>query len=284
MQKMFYDKRVDIGDEAKEIYTSAARGIFPELERYFGKPMENISREYWQYREKQDKQRQEQVAQREDKNEIIEYYRGTKQFVYPLAYWEATKGKQNEFRKIYLFCRKFGIGKLLDFGGGVGGMSIFMSGFRIKCDYLDVAGHTSDFAKWRFKERKINVRCYFDWESLPNAAYDGVVAYDVLEHLFDVESAIKEIGRTLQKRGSLITRSAFVSEGGLHLPKNKKFGDMRLFDEIIKSYGFSFIGQLKPNYFSRFLHKAGLKDILTGIRIKNRLKYGGNFIVYRKEK
>lgn len=277
---VFFDERVDIGDGGKALDTSAARQVFAELESYLGRPMREISREYWQEKESEEKR----VIDKGNKDEIAEYYRTTGQFVYQLAYWEAMESKQREFKKIYQCCRRFGINKLLDFGGGVGSLSIFLSRYRLHCDYLDVPGKTFDFAGWRIKKRGLPLLLFTDARELPQRAYDAVVAYDVLEHLFDVEEALRQINRALKDRGYLITRSSFATEGDMHLPKNRKFQDIRLFDTMMRGAGFVFLGQVKPDYLSQLLKMAGLKNRLPGIRLKRRLKYGGNFIVYRKEK
>ncbi|MFC1699328.1 class I SAM-dependent methyltransferase [Candidatus Omnitrophota bacterium] len=279
---MFIDRRFDIVGAGKELDSNGAQTAFTELEIYLNKSIERISQEYWHYRETEEKERENIIIQTDDREEVLNYYRTSSHFLYSLLYWEALRAKQNEFKKLYLGCRKFKINRLLDFGGGIGGLSIFMSQRGLRCDYLDVPGKSFDFAQWRFNRRNLRNSLYSDSRSLPDLAYDAVVAYDVLEHLFDIEEAIKEIGRTLKNHGYFISRSSFATRGAMHLPKNEKFKDMKIFDAVMTKSNFSFLGQLKPDYFSHFLKNLDFKNFLYGVRIKKRLKYGGNFIVYQK--
>jgi 2-polyprenyl-3-methyl-5-hydroxy-6-metoxy-1,4-benzoquinol methylase len=252
------------------------------LEIYLNKPIEKISQEFWSREQAEEAERQNRVAEAKSSKEILDYYKTTERYLYELIYWEALKSKQIEFKKVYLFCSKMKINRLLDFGGGVGGLSIFMAQRGLKCDYLDVPGKTSDFAKWRFRQRNLEINSYANAETLPPSAYNAVIAFDVLEHLFDVEEAIGKTERALRNKGYFISRSTF-GDAGLHLPKNKKFQDIKVFNAMMEKYNFRFMGQLKPHFFCQFLKNLGFKYISFGCRTKKRLKYGGNFIVYQKE-
>ncbi len=278
---MFTDDKIDIGGAGAALDLKIAKEIFSELEVYLNKPIEKISEVYWSRKEAKEQEEQERIIKTGSADEITSYYKTTEQFLYELMYWEALKSKQVEFRKLYLICRRLRINRLLDFGGGVGGLGIFMANHGLKCDYLDLPGKTFDFAKWRFNRRGLNIQLYPKVDALPPSSYNAVICYDVLEHLFDVEETIKEIGRILDDKGFLISRSTFNDEG-VHLTKNKKFQNIRIFDELMGKYNFRFLGQLKPDYASQFLKYLGIKHALLGVRIKRRLKYGGNFIVYQK--
>ncbi len=280
---MFKDDKIDIGGAGSALDVKIAKRVFRELEIYLNKPIEKISQEYWGLKEAEEAEKQKRIANAETIEEVLNYYRTTDYFLYELIYWEALKSKQTEFRKLYYLCRKMKIDKLVDFGGGVGGLSIFMASWGLRCDYLDVPGKTFDFAKWRFKRRNLEIQLYSDAGALPLSRYDGVVAYDVLEHLFNIEEVIEKINQTLKSGGYFISRSTF-NEEGLHLPKNKKFQDITIFNALMEKNNFIFLGQLKPNYLSQFLKYLGFKYALFGVRIKQRLKYGGNFIIYKKSR
>lgn len=280
---MFIDRKFKEIGLGQELNKDWAKNVFREIELYLGKPIDIISQEYWKYKQGEDKEKQKQVAKAQNSQEILDYYKTTDLYLYELLYWEALKNKHTEFKKICLFSKKYRLNSLLDFGGGVGGLSIFMARQGIRCDYLDVRGKTFDFARWRFSRRNLNIRLYLDSIDLPKATYDGVITYDVLEHLFDVREAIEKIAKTLRKNGYFVTRSSFAAHNdGVHLPKNRKFQDMKIFNAMMRECHFSFIGQLKPDRLSYFLKKLSSKNLVLGIRIVKRLKYGGNFIIYQK--
>jgi hypothetical protein len=125
----------------------------------------------------------------------------------------------------------------------------------------------------------VNVLSAF--EELSPQGYDAVIAYDVFEHIFDLPSALKRINAYLRNEGYLISKNTF-SGGGLHLSKNNIYQDFQRFNQLLKDSGFNFIGQLKPDRFSRMLNKLGFKYLLMFIRLSRREKYGGNFIIHKR--
>lgn len=278
--KIFIDPRPILGRE-EDFDLKKLKDVYQDLIDYLGMPIEEISRSYWNKRETTDKERQKLIENASNEERPIEYYRNTDQYLYELSMWEAQKDKQREFKKIYLFCRKFNIKKVLDFGGGVGGLCIYLNNRGLECDYLDIPGETYNFARWRFNKHKIELKLISAFENAVSSSYDAVVAYDVFEHIFDLANAIKKINRCLITGGYLIDISTF-SGGGLHLLKNEIYQDLKDFNRLLSDNGFEFIGQLKADRFSRILNKMAFRYLLMSIRISKRLKHGGNFVVHRK--
>lgn len=255
--------------------------VYQDLVDYLKMPIEEISRDYWRLKETEDKKQQQQVENATCEEEVNKYYRTTRQYLYELSCWEAQKDKQREFKKIYLFCRKFNIRKVLDFGGGIGGLSIYLNNHGLECDYLDLPGHTYNYAKWRFDRHKINLRLINSSEGLSSSSYDAVIVFDVFEHMFDLPRIIKEINSCLVNGGYLLGISTF-SGGSLHLVKNKIYQNFKNFNEFLAQNGFEFIGQLKADRLSGLLNKVGFKYLLFSIGLRKRQKHGGNLIVHRK--
>lgn len=278
--KIFIDPRPILGRE-EDFDLKKLKDVYQDLIDYLGMPIEQISRSYWNKRETTDKERQKLIENASNEERPIEYYRNTDQYLYELSMWEAQKDKQREFKKIYLFCKKFNIKKILDFGGGIGGLSIYLNNCGLSCDYLDIPGKTYDFAKRRFNRRKIELKLISAFENTMPSNYDAVIAYDVFEHIFDLAGAIKKINVCLITGGYLISKSTF-SGGGLHLLKNEIYQDLKGFNRLLSDNGFEFIGQLKADRFSRILNKMAFRYLLMSIRISKRLKHGGNFVVHRK--
>lgn len=280
MHKMFIDTKSVIGK--KEAFNlKKLEEVYQDLTNYLGMPIEEISKDYWKKRLSTDKEEQRLIEKASNQDKAIDYYRNTHQYLYELSIWEAQKDKQREFKKIYLFCKKRNIKKILDFGGGVGGLCIYLNNCGLSCDYLDIPGKTYDFARRRFDRRKMNLKLISAFEECLSLRYDAVVAYDVFEHIFDLPPALKKINACLSDGGYLISKSTF-SGGGLHLLKNEIYQDFNKFNELLQRSGFEFIGQLKAGRFNNLLNKIGLKYLLFSIRLKERHKYGGNFIVHRK--
>ena len=117
-------------------------------------------------------------------------------------------------------------------------------------------------------------------------SYDAVTAWDVLEHLFDLEGAIEKMAMLLRPGGWLMSKSTFAVEGehhlGIHLAKHARYADVKQLNHLLSGCGFAFVGQLKPDRLSRLLRRCGLRHAVAGIRIVPRLKHGGNFLVHER--
>ncbi len=121
----------------------------------------------------------------------------------------------------------------------------------------------------------------------PQGTYDAVVVWDVLEHIYDLEGAVRSIAGMLRPGGWFISKSTFATSDGqhchIHLAKHVRYADVPEFNRLLESVGFRFRGQLKPNLLSRLMRTVGWPYAVSGIRIVPRLKHGGNFLVHVKE-
>ncbi|MCD6490190.1 MAG: class I SAM-dependent methyltransferase [Thermodesulfobacterium sp.] len=266
-------------NEPKKINFVLWKAFSNELESFLNKPIKEIEDEYMRTLEKE-KDIERRLYESNDRNRVIEYYKLTSRYLYELVRWESTFEKQDNFRRLYLFFKKHKIKKVLDFGGGVGGLCIYLKEQGIECDYLDVCGETFRFARWRFQRRGLKIKMFNVLDKWPKDIYQAVVAYDVLEHLPNLEETMKKIADILNKRGFLLNKSTF-SGGGLHLKKNEKYIDIKVFNDLLKNFGLCYYGRLKNSFFSNALKVIGVNKI-TGVRLSKKIKYGGNFLVYKK--
>ncbi len=278
---IFMDPRL-IRGKKEEFDLNKLKAIHQDLTDYLGVPVEKIARDYWNKRETTDKEQQRLLENASTEKELLDYYRTTRQYLYELTSWEAQKSKQRESRKLYLFFRKFHVKKILDFGGGAGGLCIYLNNHGLSCDYLDVPGETYNFAKWRFNKYKIKPRVIGALKNISPLNYEAVIAYDVFEHIFDLVDTIRKINNWLIPGGYLISISTF-SGRGIHLIKNEIYQNFTNFNDLLSNNGFEFWGRLKADHFSNLLNKIGFKYPLFSIRLSKKPKYGGNLIVHRKK-
>ena len=278
---VYEDRRMVIGGERNQpVDPAVMRLVQGELEGFVGRPIAEIARDWWAQHEETERLEHETLEHATDATPIHAFYASTDRYLYELAYWEAQRDKQREFRKLWLACRRFGIRRVLDFGGGVGGLSLYLTPRAIACDYLDIPGRTFDFARFRFQQRNLNIRMWGRLEDLPTAAFDAIVAYDVFEHLFDVETTCRRLRRSLAPGGWFITKSTF-SGGGAHLEKNFRYADMRAYNAMLADCGLTYRGRLKPDWPSETLRALGWPYTVLGIRVSPLLKYGGNFLLHQ---
>jgi len=242
------------------------RSLSQELEIYSGRPIEDITKEYF---DKIGSHKDFSNVYKDEKG-IKGFYQNTDHYLYELLYWEGCESKYSEFRKLLLFIKKFKLKKILDYGAGIGGLCIYLSDFKLNCDYLDLPSRTSEFALWRFKNRSMNNRKFLLEADLPFQEYELVVSYDVLEHVFDVENSVKAISNLIALNGYFVCKCSFSGEG-LHLTKNEKYQDIKIFNKMLEENGLKFYGRIKPMFF-------------FAIRVDKKVKYGGNFLIFKKFK
>jgi len=283
---MFRDRRLEEELTLESLDPRAAAEIFEDLTACLREPIERIAAAYWRYRETADVAAQERVARATEAGEVLAYYQATPHYLYELSYWEASRDKQSWYRVIRTAARKYGLRRLLDYGGGVGGSVVHLRAHGIACDYLDVAGKTFEYAAWRFARRGWEVPMWNVLSGWPQAEYDAVMAWDVLEHIFDLEGTIGQIARLIRPGGWLLSKSTFAVADGhhlhIHLAQHARYADVREFNRLVAGGEFRFIGQLKPDRLSRLLRSCGLRHAVAGVRIAARLKHGGNFLIHER--
>lgn len=258
----------------------AKRWVFlsKELEEYSSRNIGNIEKEYF---ENIDSHKEFSNVCKQEKD-AVQFYEKTDHYIYELLYWESCKSKLVEFKKLELFIKKHKIKKILDYGGGVGGLCIYLYNKGMKCDYLDVLGRTSKFASWRFKKRRMGNKILFTGKNLPFQEYDLVISYDVLEHVYNPEDSVEVISSLIAQNKYFICKCSF-SGGGLHLTKNEKYQDIKVFNNMMEACKFSFSGRIKIGYISE-LFRSFKFNVVLGIREDKKLKYGGNFLIFKKTK
>jgi len=178
----------------------------------------------------------------ETPEEIHEWYCKTDKYLYELCFYHSVSPTYPIVVKVVeLFCDRFG-GRILDFGGGDGDMSIRLSRKGQNVEYCDVSGKTMDFALWRFKKHGLNIRTMVSTEPdtiILEGNYDVILALDVLEHLVNPLHYCSVFHEHLSDNGLLIGRPSFGNDPlhPMHLKENMKYNET--FAETMKNIGFA---------------------------------------------
>ena len=249
----FYDERLEKMLMLNGQMPRASRVAFTDLENFSGRRIFELSREYWQNRETLDKQAQDYVAIASDEAAILAYYRGTTQYLYELSYVESSVKRQRWLKVLNHLFRLYSVKNALDVGGGIGSASLYFERRGIRCDYLDVPGRTYEYAAWRFRRHELNIRTFDATQHWPCGPYDAIIAWDVLEHLRDLDGKLSLLARCVRPGGLLVHWPTFTECEGVHLPENQTYIDVRRYDALLKKHGFSYRGQLKPSRLSRVM-------------------------------
>jgi SAM-dependent methyltransferase len=104
-------------------------------------------------------------------------------------------------------------GRVLDFGGGSGNLSLALAAAGYDVDFLELSALQKDFVRYRVQRHELSGRVsVLDWWApLHEAEYAMVCAFDVLEHLVGLGEILEtQIVPALAAHGVLVESSPFV--------------------------------------------------------------------------
>ena len=161
--------------------------------------------------------------------QAFEFYKGGKAFVYDCTFfntmpWYVTL--QEGLESIHEQ-------KVLDFGGGIGTVTLQMAFQGNETTYLDVPGSPIwDFAFKRIDSSPYNITMIDD---IGTRKFDIVIAIDVFEHIPDFETELRNIYQALHPGGKLVYHNAFLSDKRhpMYMPENEE-----RWDAAIEEIGF----------------------------------------------
>ncbi len=83
-------------------------------------------------------------------------------------------------------------GRVLDFGGGTGNLTLCLAARAIDVDYLELSALQKEFVRYRVHKHGLSERVTVldDWIPLRSAHYDLLCAFDVLEHLPNLDEEL----------------------------------------------------------------------------------------------
>ncbi|MFN8671650.1 MAG: class I SAM-dependent methyltransferase [Candidatus Sericytochromatia bacterium] len=170
------------------------------------------------------------------KNSIIDFHRLTEYNLYCLAKWNSEKKYQDTINYISYIIKK-NSGNVLDFGGGIGTLTILLKNQGNSTDFMEVPSETLNYATWRFKRRFLDLNIYTTLNQI-KITYNNIVALDVLEVLEKPLAHLKKFYDLLDSNGLLIFSIGDTNSKShpMNLSRNTEF--FNNIDEYCKEIGF----------------------------------------------
>lgn len=234
------------GDLFEDLAGSSFRGALCELARYTGlstdKVIERIRGVYAQQMDEWRELSKGELTQ----ERINRFYRDTDSYLFDLVQYNYENPEYLQWTsEIEQFCRRIASERdglnLLDFGGGIGSQLINLSRIKgIRLAYADIPGRTFHYAKWRFKEKGLDVEMMDAGKEgfLGTSRFDVVIMMDVVEHLIEPEKIVRYLIDHMNTNGYLLMVASFIDnngEAGWHLNVDRYTNEG--FYKIIKDMG-----------------------------------------------
>lgn len=136
----------------------------------------------------------------ETEKEIRIFYEITPFYIFDLAYWHMER-YQRKFRDKVV---EVAYGDTLDYGGGIGDLSVRLAEKGLSVTYGDMPGATLEFAKWLFIKRGYDIKIIDLGKEHPSNQYDTIICIDVIEHVTDPVDTLNRISGSLKDKGKLV--------------------------------------------------------------------------------
>lgn len=246
------DFKVSIGN--KEINVRAQKldldGSLKELAEYLGKPyknfkesLEKVSRKlggFGKYVKVTEDEWNSMKIDQNDINEVMGFYAQTENYMPELTIIASTEDKQKLCRFAIGYCLKNNVKNVVDYGCGVGQVSIVGALNGLNMTAVDIEGKTFEFTRWKFKKYDLNVKTIEIKNDEPlKEKYDAITCFEVLQHVPDVEKTLKHFHESLNENGLLLTTKRFIGNYSLALKKNEKYEE--IFEDVVINKGFELV-------------------------------------------
>jgi len=151
------------------------------------------------------------------------YYKNTEFYIYDLSWYNASAPMIGVYNEIYKLCQGK---KVLDFGGGIGTLTMLLSHNGFDVSYYDLDSKTSQYARKRFEFYGVKPNVYLDDLDSIKDKFDVIVATDVLEHLENPVAYVEKLSEKLNDNGYFFMQNVWpdpsVLVGEEHYPMHLK--------------------------------------------------------------
>jgi 2-polyprenyl-3-methyl-5-hydroxy-6-metoxy-1,4-benzoquinol methylase len=144
-----------------------------------------------------------------ERRSSIERFYESPTTIYELVDWHSLRYDNGPLAYVLALevARESRVKTCLDFGSGVGSGALLFASAGIAVTLGDISTTLLDFCRWRFERRRLPAT-FVDMKTttLPETAFDMILAMDVFEHLADPVETVESLWRSLKPGGLLFAR------------------------------------------------------------------------------
>lgn len=216
MLEIFKLQKYKFDDRKKDIIT--------ETSDYFNEPAELVEKRMREIDKELDKKFLSDNPQ--DDQSFRKFYSANPKYIYQLMRTSFEFRHLSKRTNIALsLSLHFNKKSMMDFGAGSGRDCLTFAKKGFKATHADALGCLTDFAKWRYNKRGLNIRI-LDSNDLINdtQTYDIITCFDVLQHMPNPMKWVKIFAGKLNPQGLLFIYGDFDNlTTPLHLQENAKY-------------------------------------------------------------
>lgn len=162
-----------------------------------------------------------------NREQVENWFKNNDKYIFELSDVHSRPTKQKIIRQAIYMCKKHVVKKLLDYGGGIGEDAIFAAKKGFNVSMADLPSHTLEFAKWRATHHQVRIKFIEIKDDQPlQKKYDGILCFEVLQHLFDPEIIALHFIEHLNYKGCLFITTRFHNPGyTMALKSNFKYDE-----------------------------------------------------------
>jgi len=191
---------------------------FTEIKNILNIDIENnFNIDYWRLKTTQEWITENPISEKQ----IINFYKKLFYYIPELSLWSNTN---IGYYKTYIeWLQKYSWKTVLDYGGGIGDISIILKQLNFNPTHLDINGVLCKYVKQRFKHRNLDINTITISKPIKqlDKQYDCIICLDVLEHIVNPLELLKIFTKHLTSKGGLILKWTFTNhqnDDGVYTP------------------------------------------------------------------
>jgi 2-polyprenyl-3-methyl-5-hydroxy-6-metoxy-1,4-benzoquinol methylase len=245
--------------------------VLEELAEYFAIDVEEARRRTIDW--ETESVEQWHSADRSDEAAVTEFFRSQTSWIFDTMRYHAEQCVGDAFPQSVEVAAALPIsppGRHLDFGAGPGTSSLFFHALGWEITVADISKSFLEFARWRIGRRGIDAK-FIDTglEQLPPDTFDLVTAFDVIAHVPDATTTLRNVRASMRRGGVLVFN--IDDRPRTHTTEYHFYEHHYPVLRELRALGFTSLGRIRPFYVYRRCERGAAARL--AVRLVDMLRY-----------